>query len=518
MSTARNTAVRWDNAACDSDPDAGQAGDIAAGALVGANDAGADDNDKAGRRPIRVLLCEDNQGDYILLKQHLHQIEGRHFEIDWARTVEEAFTELRRFAHDVALIDYRLIGGTGLDILREAAALDWAAPSIMLTSLNDPSVDVSAMKLGAVDFICKDDLRPSLLERSIRYNIERKRLEGSLAKTNQELVESLVNLRDAKAKIEGQNQRIVSLAYHLASASFGESHAEWTGISVVSSPEANEDDVLGIWHFCDDGRTLLANDVMLKLFELNAPDDLQGRPIEALLSQDSSQRLVEALRGLTSQAAVTIEVEVLGQVSGCRSWAVMSLLPPAPDSGGQIHMATVVDITSRRKIENATHYLAKHDSLTGVANRASFYERLGHATAIARRNGSLVGLICVDLDYFKEVNDTYGHQAGDCLLRQVAERLKLLMRESDTVARLGGDEFGIIATNLRHREDAKIVAQKVSAVFAELYELRDHTIRSSASVGFSVFPVDGEDLEELFELADSALYQTKRKRAEPYAG
>ena len=482
----------------------------AAGDILGtAADEGAPD----GVAPIRVLLCEDNHGDYVLLKQHLNLIEQCRFEVDWAKTVEEAFTQLRRFAHDVALVDYRLIGGSGLDILREAAAIDWPGPLIMLTSLKDPAIDVNAMKLGAFDFISKDELRPSLLERSIRYNMEKKRLEATLAKANGELLEHIDELRLANKKIEMQRQRIVSLAYHLASSSHGDAHADWTGISVVPRVTASADEMLGIWHFSTDGRTLEVNEVMLKLFELTSMQELEGRTLEALLARDSRRRLKEALRDLDPQAAVTIEIEVIGQASGRHSWVVMSLLAPPPDAGEKVYKATVVDITSRRDVENATHYLAKHDSLTGLANRASFAEMLQHATAIARRNGSLVGLLCVDLDGFKQVNDTYGHQAGDSLLRQVAERLSKLVRESDTVARLGGDEFGVVATNLGSREDARIVAEKIDAELARPFDIRDRSLRCGGSVGFAIFPSDAEDLEELFDLADSALYQVKRGRS-----
>ncbi len=473
----------------------------------------SDDPTQEGSAPIRVLLCEDNHGDYVLLKQHLNLIDQRHFEIDWAKTVEEAFVELRRFAHDVALVDYRLIGGSGLDILREAASIDWPGPLIMLTSLKDPVIDIRAMQLGAFDFISKDELRPSLLERSIRYNIEKKRLEATLARTNVELLEYIAELRTANKKVEMQRQRIVSLAYHLASASHGDSHADWTGISVVPQSTSTADEMLGIWHFSPDGRTLRANDVVLKLLELKSMEDLEGRTLEALLARDSRRRLKEVLHDLDPQAAVTVEVEVVGQVSGRHSWVVMSLLSPPPDAEEMVCKATVVDITSRRNVENATHYLAKHDSLTGVANRASFDEMLHHAAAIARRNGSLVGLICVDLDGFKQVNDTYGHQAGDSLLCQVAERLSRLMRESDTVARLGGDEFGIIATNLGSNEDARTVAEKIDAELARPFDIRDRTLQCGGSVGFAIFPSETEDLEELFDLADSKLYHVKRDRS-----
>lgn len=482
---------------------------------VGLNQTLADalPDSQSGEAALRLLLCEDNRGDFTLLRGCLEGIEGRSFDIDWRRTVEDGIAALHAHSHDVALVDYRLVGGCGLDILREAVAIDWRGPVIMLTSLTDPSVDIACMKLGAADFISKDELRPTLVERSIRYGMEKKRLEIAAQDTNRELLQFIAELRQAKHEIDMQNQRIVSLAYHLASASHGEGYLDRTGISMAPRRETGSIGQLGIWHFDADGRTHLANSVVLELLELKEMESLTQRSLEALLSNDSRQRLRQALRSLSPDAALTIEIEVVGQMSGRHSWVVMSLLPPAPDEPEKLYMATIVDITSRRNVEIATLYLAKHDSLTRLANRASFDERLRQITASARRSSSLVGLICVDLDDFKQVNDCYGHQAGDKLLQQVARRLGEVTRESDIVARLGGDEFGIIATNLKHYDDVAVVARKVSGALGHPFQIRDREIASGASVGFAVFPTDGEDLEDLFERADAALYRDKRRRS-----
>jgi diguanylate cyclase (GGDEF)-like protein len=461
---------------------------------------------------LRVLVCEDNKGDFVLLRQCFGQIEAPVFDIEWVQTLDESFEALSRHEHDVALVDYRLIGGCGLDLLREAVAIDWRGPVIMLTSLADPSIDIASMKLGAADFLNKEDIRPALLDRSIRYGLEKKRLEIASAETNRELLQYIAELRRAKDEIDAQNRRIVSLAHHLSSATSGPGQVDWAGVTTGPGNATRQADHLGIWHFDADGRTLHSNAVVRDLLETREPGDLARRPLDVLLSESSFERLGEALRTLDPQAAITLEVELVGQISGCHRWAVMSLLSSTgPDK--QVYMASVVDITDRRNMENATRYLAKHDSLTQLANRASFQEHLRHATAIAKRSGTLVGLVCIDLDRFKAVNDTHGHHAGDSLLRQVGLRLQETIRDSDTAARLGGDEFAVIATNLKHHDDAAIVADKVSTALNRPFEIRGHEFSTGASVGFAVYPTQSEDLEDLFEQADAALYRVKRQRA-----
>lgn len=462
-----------------------------------------------GRPHVRILLCEDNKGDYLLLKARLDQIERCHFDIDWTQTFDDSISALRRDAHDLAIVDYLLIGGSGHDILREAAAIGWQAPIIMLTNHNDPDIDFQSTKLGASDFLCKDELTPAMLERSIRYSIENKRMAMAVSQTNKEYLDRIVELRTANDEIEAQSKRILSLAYHLASTADDTGRGGRAATSIVSRVGSNDAEHLGVWHFDHDGHTLHANPVVLGLFEVAGVEALAGRGFDALLTDDSTQRLHGAFRNLGPHAALTIELELIGQASGRRSWVVMSLLPRSDDGGEPKLMATVVDITNRRNAEQATLFQARHDSLTGVANRIAFQEDLDHATAIARRNGSLVGLLCVDLDRFKRVNDTHGHQAGDKLLCQAATRLSDLTRKSDTVARLGGDEFGVITTNLERCADVETIAGKIAKAFDSPFTVRDREISCGASVGFAVFPKDCENLEELFDRADAAMYRSK---------
>ena len=154
-------------------------------------------------------------------------------------------------------------------------------------------------------------------------------------------------------------------------------------------------------------------------------------------------------------------------------------------------------------------YLARYDPLTGLINRTLFTDRLQGAVARARRDGGLVAVMFLDIDDFKDVNDRYGHAAGDALLRQIAERLVGSVRESDTVARLAGDEFTVILEGGHRVEDAGRVATKILAALRRPYRVGEAEVQVTTSIGISMFPVDGENAEELVKAADLAMYSAK---------
>lgn len=166
-------------------------------------------------------------------------------------------------------------------------------------------------------------------------------------------------------------------------------------------------------------------------------------------------------------------------------------------------------IRERREAEAKVRYLAHHDTLTGLPNRRQFNERLDAALAYVKRHGGYVGVLLIDLDRFKEVNDTLGHEAGDALLCAVAKRLSNEVREEDTIARLGGDEFAIIQVGGRQPSDAGRLADRLVEVVAAPYNLAGHTVVCGTSVGIAVAPSDGVDGEMLLRNADMALYRSK---------
>lgn len=166
--------------------------------------------------------------------------------------------------------------------------------------------------------------------------------------------------------------------------------------------------------------------------------------------------------------------------------------------------------------ETRLQHLAHHDPLTGLPNRALFQERLSQASAQAGQDGRLYALLYLDLDFFKDINDSLGHHAGDCLLREVGRRLQSCVRTADTVARLGGDEFAVILTHLRAPRDAAQVASSIVEAVARPVSFQGESIRTSTSVGITVFPRDGDTPEQLLVNADMALYEAKAQGRNRY--
>lgn len=155
-------------------------------------------------------------------------------------------------------------------------------------------------------------------------------------------------------------------------------------------------------------------------------------------------------------------------------------------------------------------YLALNDPLTGLANRRLLADRLSMALVHARRNRSALAVLYLDLDGFKQINDTLGHGAGDALLKMVAERLVATVREEDTVARVGGDEFIIALWHISDTDYAATVALKVIEAVAQPYAIEGHTVRITASAGVGIYPIHGEDADTLMQSADLVLYEAKR--------
>ena len=156
---------------------------------------------------------------------------------------------------------------------------------------------------------------------------------------------------------------------------------------------------------------------------------------------------------------------------------------------------------------------ATHDPLTGLANRRLFYDRLQQAILHAKRYGSKLGILYVDLDCFKEINDTHGHHVGDAVLTEVATRLTACVRDSDSVARLGGDEFAVLLTELQAREDYRAVAEKIEQALNTGTRFYGLDLDIAASIGEAIYPDDGADEDALVRAADTAMYRIKSARA-----
>ena len=186
----------------------------------------------------------------------------------------------------------------------------------------------------------------------------------------------------------------------------------------------------------------------------------------------------------------------------------MDVLSPSRISRWQVAdwVATHQDITEQRRSDAKIAHMALHDALTDLPNRALLKEQLELAVGRTRR-GEIVAIHLLDLDHFKNVNDTLGHPTGDLLLTAVANRLRTLMRGTDTIARMGGDEFAVVQVGLKEPADASTLAQRVIEVVSEAYDIDGHQVVVGTSIGITIGPIDGEDADQLIRNADLALYR-----------
>lgn len=175
------------------------------------------------------------------------------------------------------------------------------------------------------------------------------------------------------------------------------------------------------------------------------------------------------------------------------------------------YLAVFTDISERKIAEGRIRYRAHHDALTDLVNRTLFVDRLEQAIIRAKRDGVHVGLIFVDLDNFKPVNDTFGHQVGDALLKEVGRRLRTSVRASDTVGRFGGDEFVILLPVIDKAQDAMSIADNIQCALREKMDVAGHAINAPASMGIAIYPEHGSDPEALLNSADQAMYRAKRR-------
>src|SRR6185503_15625022 len=166
-----------------------------------------------------------------------------------------------------------------------------------------------------------------------------------------------------------------------------------------------------------------------------------------------------------------------------------------------------------RNETNALYQQATHDALTGLANRSLFFDRLRHRTYPGRRQPEPLGILVIDLDGLKRINDSFGHRAGDAAIRETALRISRIPRRSDVVARLGGDEFGVILSEISTRSDLIAIVERIAHETDQPFRFEGRTLQLTASIGAARYPDDGADVDSLLEVADRSMYQMKRSRS-----
>ena len=426
------------------------------------------------RRPL-ALVVDDEMLLRILVRESL-ELSGH--EVCEAENGAQALEQFSEHRPDIVLMDIMMPGMDGFTTcakLRELAGGS-RVPILIMTGLDDTESIAKAYEHGATDFITKP-LNPTILSHRVKYMFRSSQTLDALLKSESRL---------------GLAQRIAKI---------------------------------GNWEWRPDINRFTASSELCRLIGVR-PQDFGGTLDTFLhvVHAEDRERVDDALkRILTERKPCDIDHRVM--LPNGADFTVQLQAEAVFDD--QLKAFTIIgtaqDITDRKQSEREIYRLAYFDSLTGLANRVLFKDRLTQALAHAGRYQSSLAVLFLDLDRFKVINDTLGHNVGDVLLQQVAERLSDSVRHSDSVsrsvdkaeshslARLGGDEFTVLLTNLRDVQDAGTVARRIVEAIAKPFVIEGREIFVSASVGIAVFPVDGESVDALLKNADSAMYHAKEK-------
>jgi diguanylate cyclase (GGDEF)-like protein/PAS domain S-box-containing protein len=240
-------------------------------------------------------------------------------------------------------------------------------------------------------------------------------------------------------------------------------------------------------------------------------EEMMGMNNRVFTKDETAPKVYQAFNKVyrTGEATKEFDWQIIRK-DGSRSYIEASVSLRKDSSGESIGFKGIIrDITGRKEIERQLNYMATHDALTGLPNRFLFMDRLEVALARSKRNRNKLAVMMMDLDHFKNINDTLGHLAGDKLLKEVGSRLKGILRHNDTVARLGGDEFVVLLSDLGKIKYAADVAKVILKSFQRPFVFSDNKIISNASIGIAVYPDDCEDVETLLKKSDMAMYAVK---------
>jgi diguanylate cyclase (GGDEF)-like protein/PAS domain S-box-containing protein len=343
--------------------------------------------------------------------------------------------------------------------------------------------------------------------------VERERAEEKWNRLATQLRHHLQETRDARFRYEEEAAAHAHLAKELALAKDemqtafekSEESEQRYRVLVEHSP-------VGIWQVAPDGKIVFANSALCALLEVEGIKDIIGKSYRSFLSPESVPIVDRECANWSQGIASTCEATFIGRRSRENRHVEISGAPLSSADGQVLNaLSTVVDLTERKDAEALIRKLALNDPLTGLANRNLFQRRLELALQNARRSDHSVALMFLDLDSFKNVNDSFGHPIGDALLKEVGERLVKSVREIDTVARLGGDEFAVVAANFGDIETIHAIAARIIDCIKEPFVLDGVSITSGTSIGISFFPHDAMETQDLIKNADLALYQAKTR-------
>jgi diguanylate cyclase (GGDEF)-like protein/PAS domain S-box-containing protein len=258
-----------------------------------------------------------------------------------------------------------------------------------------------------------------------------------------------------------------------------------------------------------DGQLMDANQAFLDLFGYSQEEIVNSNAKQVYVTAKDRNIFKQTIHERGSIRDFEMQFQKKdGSIMDC----LLSVTTKRGEDGKIIEYNGIVrDITAYKKAQEMIHHMAYHDSLTGLPNRTLFNDRLNMAIARAQRGGKKIAVMMLDIDKFKSINDNYGHETGDKLLKTVADRLGNALRKSDTIARMGGDEFLVVVPEMEKAADVLVVAQKILTVFQTPCDCNGFKLTSSTSIGVAMYPEDGDNGEALIRCADIAMYSVKAK-------
>jgi diguanylate cyclase (GGDEF)-like protein/PAS domain S-box-containing protein len=423
----------------------------------------------------QILVVDDDEVIRLLLRQFL---EGEGYKVDEAADGQQALRKLACGSFDLIIMDIAMPGADGPAVCQSiTSSINNPPPVLMITALDDEAFVDRSFQAGAVDYIRKP-IHWSVLKNRIRYILgsHRAKLELELLSRQYEMIldaaaNGICGVDEHKMISYINPAGLTMLGYKQKSLS----NVPYNQLFKISMPGSEEFDLdcCPFFHDSNMAASRHFDEVrMLRKDGTSFPADFRATPIF---------------------------------------------------QGDKIAGGVIVfqDVTERQQAAELIRYMANHDSLTNLPNRNYMRRRLPQAISLAKRDNRLLCMLFVDLDRFKPINDTYGHEIGDIVLLKVAKRLTEILRSSDSVCRLGGDEFVILLETASTTEGAELVAQKAIEKLNESIEANDHICYIGASIGISVFPDDCEDAETMLRHADIAMYEAKKKgrnRWQRYSG
>jgi len=423
----------------------------------------------------RILLIQDDRKDATAIRNAITGLRESHFKVEWVQRCSDGIEHLSKWAGridvgehgvDAVLLDLFLTDSQGIETFERIFRLSKRVPVIVLTSPQNEAIAVLAVQRGAQDYLFKDRLDAHLLPKVLRSMIERAANMEALFEEKERAQVTLNSIGDAVISTDVNGR--VTFLNRVAERLTG-----WSWDDALGRPMGE------VFHIVDAADRERADNPMMTAIRDNKTVGLTPNCI--LLRRDGIEAAIE------DSAA------------------------PIHDRYGQVTGAVMVfhDVSSSRALSLKMSHLAQHDSLTDLPNRVLLNDRLAQAMAIAQRGEQKLGVLYLDMDRFKTINDSLGHAIGDRLLQSVAQRLRDCVRYADTVSRQGGDEFVVLLSQLTHAEDAARSAEKILASLSVPHQIDEHTLYTTASIGVVTFPDDGLDAETLLKNADFAMYQAK---------